>query len=206
MDATAWDARYAGQELVWSKGPNVFVVEQASDLPPGRALDLAGGEGRNAIWLAQQGWEVELVEFSRVALDKAATLADHAGVSITRTLADMTADPPLEPADLVLLAYLQLPPGPSRVATRSAAAAVAPGGTLLAIAHAKRNVLEGVGGPPDPAVNRSLEELRDDLAGTGLDIEDAREVTRPVAAEAGPREAIDVLVRARRPPTLQDQG
>ncbi len=198
MDATAWDERYADQELVWSKGPNVFVAEHASGLPPGRALDLAGGEGRNAIWLARQGWTVELVEFSRVALDKAAALADHAGVSLDLTLGDVTAPPVSEPADLVLLAYLQLPPEPSRAAVRAAAALVASGGTLLIVAHAKRNVTEGVGGPPDPEVNRSLDELRDDLDGTGLVIELAQEVTRPVATDAGPREAIDVLVRARR--------
>lgn len=198
MDATAWDERYADQELVWSKGPNVFVAEHASGLPPGRALDLAGGEGRNAIWLARQGWTVELVDFSRVALDKAAALADHAGVGLELTLGDVTAPPACEPADLVVLAYLQLPPEASRAAVRSAAALVAPGGTLLIVAHAKRNVTEGVGGPPDPEVNRSLDELRDDLAGTGLDIEEAREVTRPVATDAGTREAIDVLVRARR--------
>lgn len=198
MDATAWDERYADQELVWSKGPNVFVAEHASRLPPGRALDLAGGEGRNAIWLARQGWAVELVEFSRVALDKAAALADHAGVALALTLGDVTAPPACEPADLVVLAYLQLPPDPSRDAVRSAAAMVAPGGTLLIVAHAKRNVTEGIGGPPDPKVNRSLVELTEDLDGTGLDIEEAREVTRSVATDAGPREAIDVLIRARR--------
>jgi SAM-dependent methyltransferase len=198
MDATAWDARYAGQELVWSKGPNVFVAEHAADLTPGRAIDLAGGEGRNAIWLAQQGWDVELVEFSQVALDKAAALADHAGVALERTLADVTVSPTIAPADLVVLAYLQLPPGPSRAAVRAAASLVAPGGTLLMVAHAKRNVTDGVGGPSDPEVNRSVEELCDDLAGTGLDVEVAREVTRPVATDEGRREAIDVLVRARR--------
>jgi len=198
MDATAWDARYAVKELVWSEGPNVFVAEHAADLVPGRAIDLAGGEGRNAIWLAQQGWEVELVEFSQVALDKAAALADHAGVRLTRTLADVTAAPRIAPADLVVLAYLQLPPEASRAAVRTAASMVAPEGTLLVVAHAKRNVTDGVGGPPDPEVNRSIDELRDDLDGTGLDIEMAREVTRPVATDAGQREAIDVLVRARR--------
>jgi SAM-dependent methyltransferase len=199
MDAAAWDQRYADQELVWSKGPNVFVAEHASGLVPGRALDLAGGEGRNAIWLAQQGWAVELVEFSQVALDKAAVLADRAKVTLELTLGDVTAPPGWASADLVVLAYLQLPPAPSRAALRSAAEVVAPGGTLLVVAHAKRNVTEGVGGPPDPELNRSLDELVADLAGTGLDIEEAREVTRQVPTDAGPRTAIDVLVRARRP-------
>jgi SAM-dependent methyltransferase len=199
MDASAWDERYAAQERVWSKGPNAFVAEHTADLAPGRAVDLAGGEGRNAIWLAQRGWDVELVDFSQVALDKASGSADRAGVAISCRLADVTTGLHLDPADLVVLAYLQLPPAPSRAAVRSAAATVAAGGTLLIVAHAKRNVTDGVGGPPDPQVNRSVDELCTYLDGTGLDLEVAREVTRTVATDTGPRDAIDVLVRARRP-------
>lgn len=199
MDASGWDERYAASELVWSKGPNVFVAEETAELPPGRAIDLAGGEGRNAIWLAQRGWDVELVEFSEVALDKAALLAERAGVALTRTLADVTAEPPLAPADLVVVAYLQLPPAASTAALRHAAACVAPGGTLVVIAHAKRNLTDGVGGPPDPEVLRSVEELRDDLAGTSLIVTKAAEVTRSVATDDGDQDAIDVLVRAERP-------
>lgn len=199
MNSEDWDARYEAAGLVWSAGPNRFVVEQVQHLAPGRALDLAGGEGRNAIWLAQQGWDVELVEFSQVALDKAAQRAEHAGVEITLRLADLTEAPPMDPADLVLLAYLQLARTPSMRAIRDAAAAVRPGGTLLVVAHARRNLLDGVGGPPDPAVLRSVAEVVDDLAGTGLVVEVAEEVLRPVETDDGPRDAIDLLVRAGRP-------
>lgn len=201
MDASGWDARYAEKELVWSAGPNTFVEAEVADLPPGRALDLAGGEGRNAIWLAQRGWTVELVEFSRVALDKARQLAEHAGVELTLTEADLTADPRLEPADLVLVIYLQVPPEASRRATHLAASLVAPGGTLLFVAHAKRNLVDGVGGPSDDEVLRSVEEVRDDLDGTGLRITKADEVLRPVETDDGVRDAIDVLIRAERPLT-----
>lgn len=199
MDATGWDRRYADTELVWSRGPNASVVEQLADLTPGRALDLAGGEGRNAIWLAQRGWRVELVEFSRVALDKAATLAANAGVDLTRTLGDVTGPLELDPADLVLLAYLQLPRDPSRAALRQAARLVGPGGTLLLIAHARRNLTDGVGGPPDPAVLPTADEVREDLTGTGLVMGTAGEVLRRVETDDGPRDAIDLLVRATRP-------
>ena len=72
MDADAWDERYAASELVWSAAPNRFVEAECADLPPGRAVDLAAGEGRNAIWLAGRGWRVTAVDFSRVALEKAA--------------------------------------------------------------------------------------------------------------------------------------
>jgi hypothetical protein len=56
MDAHAWDQRYAASEQVWSLGPNQFVASEVDDLPAGRALDLACGEGRNALWLAGRGW------------------------------------------------------------------------------------------------------------------------------------------------------
>ena len=80
MDARAWDERYAATELVWSAGPNQFVESELKDLRPGRALDLAAGEGRNAIWLAEQGWEVTAVDFSLVGLDKGrAALAQRPG-------------------------------------------------------------------------------------------------------------------------------
>jgi SAM-dependent methyltransferase len=198
VDAAAWDARYAEQELVWSAGPNRFVEEQVGALPPGRALDLAGGEGRNAIWLASRGWDVELVEFSPVALDKARRLADHAGVELTLTEADLTGTPDLAAADLVLLVYLQIAAEESRAVTRLAASHVAPGGTLVFVAHAKRNLTDGVGGPQDVEVLRSVDEVVDHLAGTGLTVELAKEVLRPVETETGVRDAIDVLVRARR--------
>lgn len=199
MDAHAWDARYAAEDLVWTAAPNATVAAEVADLVPGRALDLAGGEGRNAIWLAQRGWQVELVEFSSVALQKAARRADEAEVDLTLTEADVTRSSPLATADLVLQAYLQVSRAASTRATRLAASLVAPEGTLLIVAHARRNLTDGVGGPPDPDLLRTVDEIRDDLSGTGLVIEVAREITRPVETDDGSRDAIDLVVRARRP-------
>ena len=73
MDSQDWDQRYDQADLVWSEGPNRFVEEIARELPAGRALDLACGEGRNAIWLARQGWTVTGVDFSAVAIREGAT-------------------------------------------------------------------------------------------------------------------------------------
>ena len=75
MDASEWDRRYAAADLVWSAGPNAVVAREADDLPPGRALDLASGEGRNAIWLAERGWRVTAVDFSAVATERTRQLA-----------------------------------------------------------------------------------------------------------------------------------
>src|SRR5271165_7659380 len=82
MDAHAWDDRYSAAELLWSADPNVFVAEEAGRLPPGRGVDLACGEGRNAIWLAGRRWTVTAVDFSAVALDKGRRLAERAGVTV----------------------------------------------------------------------------------------------------------------------------
>jgi SAM-dependent methyltransferase len=198
MDAEAWDERYREKELVWSAEPNQFVEQEAAGLPPGRALDLAAGEGRNAIWLARRGWDVEAVEFSPVAIDKGRDLAAHAEVEVTWTLADLTDAPELQQADLVLLAYLHLPQPAADEALRHAASLVRPGGTLLVVAHARRNLTEGYGGPEDPAILSEPDEVVAGLAGTGLEVEHAGEVTRTVVTDEGPRDAIDVLVRARR--------
>src|SRR3954464_10105171 len=110
MDAAGWDERYAATDLVWSAEPNQFVAAESADLPSGRALDLAAGEGRNAIWLAQRGWTVTAADFSRVGLDKGRRLAEHAGVSdrIGWVLADATATDWAAEFDLVVVAYLQL--------------------------------------------------------------------------------------------------
>ena len=75
MDSEAWDERYAATELVWSAEPNQFVAAECADLAPGRAVDLAAGEGRNAIWLAGRGWAVTAVDFSSVALERGRRLA-----------------------------------------------------------------------------------------------------------------------------------
>jgi SAM-dependent methyltransferase len=199
MDASSWNERYAASELVWSAGPNAFVVEHASGLPPGRAIDLAGGEGRNAIWLAEQGWDTELVEFSTVAIEKAAAIAHHRGIELRTTLADVTAAPALEPADLVLVCYLQLPTEPLATALQHAATLVAPGGTLLVIAHERDNLEHGYGGPRDPASLPTVADVLDAIDGQGLRVEHADQARRTVETDEGPRVAIDLIVRASRP-------
>jgi 2-polyprenyl-3-methyl-5-hydroxy-6-metoxy-1,4-benzoquinol methylase len=199
MDASSWDERYRERELVWSAGPNAFVAEQLAEHPGGRVLDLAAGEGRNALWLAEQGFEVEAVEFSAVAIEKGRELAAHRQVSVTFTLADLTGDLDLQPADVVLLAYLHLPRAAEREVLRRAAALVAPGGTFLLIAHARRNLDEGVGGPPDPELLPTPADVTGALASGGLVVDRAGEVTRDVEVEGERRTAIDVLVRAHRP-------
>jgi Methyltransferase domain len=199
MDAAAWDQRYASTELVWTAGPNRFVAAELADLPPGRALDLATGEARNAIWLAGRGWRVRGVDFSQVALDKAARLAAQRGVEVELERADVTARP-TEPLayDLVLVAYLQLPWRQMEPVLEAAAESVAAGGTLLLVGHDLDNLARGVGGPRDPDVLYRADRMAAVLAAGGLIVDRAGQVDRPVDTPEGERAAIDTLVRAHR--------
>lgn len=192
MDAASWDERYRAHGLVWGGPPNRWVVEELSDAPPGRAVDLACGEGRNALWLAAQGWQVTAVDFSAVAIGKARELDTNNLVEWVE--ANATEYVPAQPVDLALLCYLQLPAAQRRLAVRAAAGALAPGGVLLVVAHDSRNLLDGTGGPQDARVLYTAADVVADLDGTGLVIGRAGEVLRPVAGTDRP--AIDVLVRA----------
>jgi 2-polyprenyl-3-methyl-5-hydroxy-6-metoxy-1,4-benzoquinol methylase len=151
MDKDIWDRRYADRELVWTVQPNQFLVQEVEGLPPGRALDLACGEGRNAVWLAERGWRVTGVDFSEVGLEKARRLASARGVEGEWTAEDLLEYRPEAGAfDLVLVLYLQVPASERAPILRAAADAVAAGGTFLLIAHDSGNVQDGYGGPQRP--------------------------------------------------------
>lgn len=198
MEATDWDRRYSATELVWTATPNRFVVAELSGLPAGRALDLAAGEGRNAVWLAEQGWQVTAVDFSTVALAKGRQLAQARGVTVDWVAADLRDYQPAHAAfDLVLVAYLQLRGADLAGVLHRAAGALAPGGTLLVVAHDVANLTDGIGGPQDPAVLCTPDSVAGELS--GLAVARAERVRRPVQTDAGPRDAIDTLVRAVRP-------
>jgi SAM-dependent methyltransferase len=198
MDQTAWDERYAGPELVWGSGPNRFVAEELAALPPGRAIDLGTGEGRNAIWLAERGFTVTGVDFSRVGLARAAGLAAGRGVSVDWVHADLLDYQPTPGRyDLVLIAYIQLPADRLTALARAAASALAPGGTLLAVGHDRDNLTRGHGGPQDLSVLWTPQAVTAGL--DALTVKQAGQVTRTVATPDGDRTAIDTLVRAVRP-------
>jgi SAM-dependent methyltransferase len=200
VDRAGWDARYAASDLVWSAEPNRFVEAETADLPPGRVLDLAAGEGRNAIWLAENGWTATAVDFSRVALQKAAHLAVARGVVLEIVEADVTTYEP-EPAayDLVLIAYLQTDAAARHAWLTNAVRGLAPGGTLLLVGHDRTNLDRGYGGPQDATVLTTPDELAADLgAWDDVELEKAVRVERTVDTPDGPRTAIDHVVRARR--------
>src|SRR5579875_2038827 len=182
MERHEWDERYSGPDLVWGPVPNRFVVEELAGLRPGRALDLGTGEGRNAIWLAAQGWQVTGVDFSAAGLARAAALAAERGVTVDWVNADLRAYRP-EPGayDLVLIAYLQMRADPLAGVLAGAAAALAPGGTLLVVGHDRENLSRGVGGPQDPELLYTPDQIVAGLSGLT--------VRAPRHRHGGPRSA-----------------
>jgi SAM-dependent methyltransferase len=228
MDASAWDERYAATGLVWGGGPNQFVEAELAALPRGKAVDLAAGEGRNAIWLAARGWQVMAVDFSQVALDKGRRLAGPSSGSGTSSVepgtggaVECSGTSSVEPGtggavewvradattwdgsglDLAVVAYLQLPAAERRLAMRNAFRALRAGGTFLVVAHDSTNLAEGTGGPQDPAVLYTAEDVLSDLEGEDVEVLRAERVPRVVASADGhgpAGTAWDALVRLRR--------
>jgi SAM-dependent methyltransferase len=198
MDARVWDERHADPERRYSGGPSEVLVAEMSALPPGLALDLACGQGRHAVWLATHGWHVTAVEFSAVALDRGRELARQDGVVCEWVAADLVDYAPVPDAyDLVVISYLHVPPADRRQILAKAEQALADGGTLLLIGLDRSNHEHGYGGPSNPSVLYDRDDVVAQLS--GLRIERADTLTRPVHTPDGDRVALDLLVRARRP-------
>jgi SAM-dependent methyltransferase len=202
MDAGAWDARYSGTDLVWSAGPNVWVRELCAPMTPGRALDVAAGEGRNALWLVERGWTVVAADFSPVGVERMTQIADRRlgerRSALTPLVADATQPPPAEAGaafDLVLISYLHLPRSQWGEALAAAVGACAVGGVVLVIAHAVRNHTEGVGGPKDPTILLDPEDVIASAAELPVDVELAQLRRREV--EGADRPALDTVVLFR---------
>ena len=195
MRREEWDLRYAESGLLWSSTPNRFLVAEVEELEPGRALDLACGEGRNALWLAARGWRVTGVDFSEVAIGKARERAAQESWHVDFVCADLCEyEPAHEAYGLVLVFYLHLPASERRVVLERATAALAPGGTFLLVGHDLSNPSDGVGGPSDLALLYTPADIVAELP--GLVVERAERVYRDVEGED--RAAIDALVRAHR--------
>lgn len=200
MDRHQWDERYSGDELVWTSTPNQFLVAEVVGLRPGRAVDLGCGEGRNSIWLAEQGWEVTGIDFSRVGLAKAERFAELWGVGVTWIESAVEDWTPQGGFDLVAMLYLQLPQPARSAALKAAASAVAPGGTLVIVAHDLDNLARGFGGPQDPDVLYRVSDVTETAVNAGLTVRRAEQAVRTVDTDTGPRDAVDTVVTAQRLP------
>lgn len=199
MEREEWDERYAGHELLWHAEPNRFLVEGVGDLPPGSVLDVACGEGRNAIWLAERGWRATGVDFSAVALAKARRMAEQRGVTVEWREADLRGWEPAGAFDLVIVLYLHMQEETRNRILAAVARAVAEGGTILVVGHDRENLTAGTGGPQDESVLFSAADVvavLDEVG--GFTVDRATQVRRPVETEEGTVDALDALVQARR--------
>ncbi|WP_082563598.1 MULTISPECIES: class I SAM-dependent methyltransferase [unclassified Nocardioides] len=197
MDAVDWNERYADAELVWSATPNQFVAGQLAELTPGRAVDLAAGEGRNALWLSSLGWQVTAVDFAQAGLDKGRAVEPPSDHPIEWVCADVLNWAAPVPVDLAVIAYLQLPAAGRQRAVRRAWCALDIGGTFLCVAHDSSNLTEGTGGPQDPSVLMTADDLLADLDGESFEVVRAERVSREVEPGHGgepARTAYDCLV------------
>ena len=165
--------------------PSGTVTSALSGVAPGRALDVATGTGRHAVWLASSGWHVTAVDFSAVGVAHGRARSHQ----VEWVVADVLTWAPDTTYDLVLATYVQL----GVTGLLRLGGWLAPGGRLVVVGHALRNLTDGVHGPRDPAFLHTEQGLRD--GATGLEIERLEEVLRP--DEGGT--AIDLLLVARRP-------
>ncbi len=198
--AEFWNSRYASVDSVWTSSPNEFVVEFLSELPAGRMIDLAGGEGRNALWFARRGWQAENADISSVAIDKFMERSREEGLEgrVFGTLieVDRNADFQLAPADLGVIAYLQTPRERLVLSIQSLVCALRPGATIFGVWHARQNLIDGVGGPQRADVLPSVEELRDIAHAEQLTILNLELRDRLVDIDGVNKRAIDVVLHA----------
>lgn len=208
MDAQEWDERYrearssgsgSGSDAgLWATQPHARLQQIAGQLNPGTALDLASGDGRNAIWLARRGWQVTAVDFSAEGLDIARSRAEAEGVSIEWQLGDAKNWEPKHTFDLITITYLHLDEAANAAVIRRASQWLSDGGTLLVIGHDKENLTHGTGGPQDEAILHSPEQLR---AATPLKVLAAEQLVRNTSTDPeGPEDtgttAVDTLLHA----------
>jgi SAM-dependent methyltransferase len=158
----AWDERYAGGAFQFGEAPNLFLLEQAQRLRRGmRALSVGDGEGRNGVWLAEQGLEATALDWSSVGLAKAQALASRRGVGITTVVADLSCwDWPEKRFDLIAWIYVHLPPEDRAAACAGVLRALAPGGLLVMECFTPAQEGRRSGGPKDPSLlwSRALVE------------------------------------------------
>ncbi len=206
FSAAAWDERYRqSPDRIWSGNPNAVLVTEAATLRPGRALDVGCGEGADALWLAEQGWEVTGTDISAAALTRAQEHARARGQEVSWVAADLRADPPRPGGyDLVTAHFMHLPTPERTELYRNLVAAVAPGGTLLVVGHDRVDEHVNAHGADNPWARYDMfftaEQLVAELDLSDWLIEVAESRARTVTDDQGGQETRwDAVLRARRP-------
>ena len=161
-----WNERYSSESFAYGTKANDFLVSMIDRLPTGKILCLAEGEGRNAVWLAQQGNEVTAVDASDVGLQKADRLAKMRGVEITTVHADLADyDIGTQKWDAIISIFCHLPPGLRQDVHRRCVAGLRDDGMILLEAYTPSQLEYKTGGPPVAEMMMDMRSLRSELNG-----------------------------------------
>jgi SAM-dependent methyltransferase len=174
-----WDERYGKPGYTYGTEPNGFLRSVVDRIPRGRILSLGEGEGRNAVFLAQRGYDVLGIDASIVGLTKAQALAAECGVQIRTEVTDLRTYP-IDPGswDGIISIFCHLPEDDRQDLHRRVVAGLRPGGVFVLEAYTPKQLEYRTGGPPVRALLVSLGALRAELDGLRFDV--AREVEREV--------------------------
>jgi 2-polyprenyl-3-methyl-5-hydroxy-6-metoxy-1,4-benzoquinol methylase len=162
-----WNSRYAEPGYAYGTEPNAFLASQKQYLKPGmQALAVADGEGRNGVWLAQQGLRVLSVDASAVGLAKARELAVDRGVTLQTRQVDLTTwSWPEQAYDVIAAIYIHFPPAVRATMHRAMFNSLKPGGVLILEAFTPEQLKYKSGGPPVAEMLYTADMLRIDFAG-----------------------------------------
>lgn len=170
---TFWNDRFAGADYLYGTRPNIFVQAQSRALAPASTvLELGGGEGRNAVWLARQGHRVTMLDYAAVGLEKARRLAEEHAVELETIEADVTTWRPDRRWDAVVVTFLHLPSADRPRLYAAMQEAVRPGGRIIGEWFRPEQVTEGYrsGGPPDVDLLIGVDELKQHFDADGIRI------------------------------------
>jgi len=204
FDQEWFEERYRSAPSLWSGQPNPQLVAEITGLAPGNALDVGCGEGADAIWLAERGWQVVGVDFSTTALERAAEHAATRGEELAGRIdwrhADLTQwTPPQAGFDLVSAQYMHLPPEPRAALFAQLAAAVAPGGSLLVVGHDVSDHAAGAHRPDMPEMFFTAQEVAASLPPAAWEVLVTETRPRPAKVHEGQEITVhDAVLRARR--------
>ncbi|WP_273134093.1 MULTISPECIES: SAM-dependent methyltransferase [Gammaproteobacteria] len=166
MEQFMWDERYKSEVYAYGTEPNDFLIEVCAKLPRGDVLCLAEGEGRNAVWLASQGFAVTAVDSSGVGLEKAHKLANERGVKINTVKADLADfEIGVQRWDVIVSIFCHLPPALRRDVHQRCVSGLRAGGMMLLEAYTPDQLNYNTGGPPKVEMMMDAQSLDMELNG-----------------------------------------